>query len=432
MEESQKRGQPVIVSAAGDDIIVETIYGPETNRTAFVIGTGDTVSIASHWECAGVRYRPVSPGNNLLKHRALLFPSEPLEFGSEAELCGDIERYIARYVALPHADRALCRAYIVLSWLYDVFAELPYLRFRGDYGTGKSRALIVVGSICYKPFFASGASTVSPIFHTLDAFRGTLIFDEADFRFSDEKAELVKILNNGNMRGFPVLRTHVTPKQEFDPRAFNVFGPKIVGMRRSYEDKALESRFFTFEMEPGRADGMPINLPPAQAEEALVLRNKLLMYRLRNWHRAAIDPSLADASLEPRINQILVPLLSVVADAPTRTVLIDRARRHQIGIINERGDTPEAHILTVLRDKVQNRTQHPSIADIAASFAKRFGAEYERPATNRWVGSVLRRMGIALYKSNGVIVVAPGQTPKVRTLCQHYGIDWAVAIETGT
>src|SRR5208282_3153868 len=99
--------------------------------------------------------------------------------------------------------------YVLLTWLYDAFNELPYLRLRGDFGTGKTRALLVVGSLCYKPFFASGASTVSPLFHILDAFRGTLILDEADFRFSDEKAEIVKILNNGNMRGMAVLRTMI-------------------------------------------------------------------------------------------------------------------------------------------------------------------------------------------------------------------------------
>ena len=71
--------------------------------------------------------------------------------------------------------------YVLLTWLYDAFNELPYLRLRGDYGSGKTRALLTIGSLCYKGFFASGASTVSPIFHTLDAFRGTLIFDEADF-----------------------------------------------------------------------------------------------------------------------------------------------------------------------------------------------------------------------------------------------------------
>ena len=53
--------------------------------------------------------------------------------------------------------------YILLTWVYDKFNELPYLRLRGDFGSGKTRALLVIGSICYKPFFASGASTVSPL-----------------------------------------------------------------------------------------------------------------------------------------------------------------------------------------------------------------------------------------------------------------------------
>ena len=89
----------------------------------------------------------------------------------------------------------------------------------------------MLGSLAYKGFFASGASTVSPIFHTIDTFRGTLIFDEADFRFSDEQADIVKILNNGNARRFPVLRQSMTVNREFNPRAFTVYGPKIVAMR---------------------------------------------------------------------------------------------------------------------------------------------------------------------------------------------------------
>src|SRR5207244_5816333 len=102
------------------------------------------------------------------------------------------------------------------------------LRERGDYGSGKTRFLLVVGALCYKPIFASGASTTSPLFRIMDAFRGTLILDESDFRLSDERAEIVKILNCGNARGFPVLRTEVNRAKEFDPRAYTVFGPKIV------------------------------------------------------------------------------------------------------------------------------------------------------------------------------------------------------------
>lgn len=151
--------------------------------------------------------------------------------------------------------------------MYDAFNEVPYLRFQGDYGTGKTRALLVIGSVCYKAFFASGASTVSPIFHILDAFRGTLVLDEADFRFSDEKAEITKVLNNGNVDGMPVLRTMMNRQRELNPQAFRVFGPKIVGMRKDYADPALESRFLTEVMGQRllRSD-IPINLPDAMKE----------------------------------------------------------------------------------------------------------------------------------------------------------------------
>src|SRR5436190_2148860 len=125
----------------------------------------------------------------------------------------------------------------------------PYLRVRGDFGSGKTRFLLTVGSLCYKPIFASGASTVSPLFRILDAFKGTLVMDESDFRMSDERAEIVKILNNGNARGFPVLRSEVSGKKgEFNPRAYAVFGPKLVATRGFFQDRALESRCITEEM----------------------------------------------------------------------------------------------------------------------------------------------------------------------------------------
>jgi hypothetical protein len=133
--------------------------------------------------------------------------------------------------------------YVVFTWVYDGFNELPYLRFRGDYGSGKTRALLTVGSLCYKPVFASGASTVSPIFRLLDTFKGTLIIDEGDFRFSDEKAEPVKTMNNGNARGFPVLRTESFNKgKEFNPAAYSVFGPKILASVSAHQKPRIFER----------------------------------------------------------------------------------------------------------------------------------------------------------------------------------------------
>ena len=163
---------------------------------------------------------------------------------------------------------------------------------------------MTVGSLCYKPIFASGASTVSPLFRTLDLFRGTLVIDEGDFRFSDEKAEVIKILNNGNARGFPVLRTEVVGNQrEFSPRAYQVYGPKLVATRSLFQDRALESRCLTEELgnRKLRSD-VPINVPPGFRVEAEALRNKLLMFRFANYGARVADPSLVDPTIEPRLN----------------------------------------------------------------------------------------------------------------------------------
>src|SRR6185312_12991596 len=106
-----------------------------------------------------------------------------------------------------------------------------------------------------------------------------------------------------------------TIRKEFDPRAFNVFGPKIVAMRRSFEDQALESRFLTEEMgQRSLREDIPINLPDSQKEEAQSLRNQLLMYRFQTLDHIRVDESLIDPSLSPRLNQILVPLLSIIED----------------------------------------------------------------------------------------------------------------------
>jgi len=420
----------VAVSFIAGASVVETVYRPRVVSTAFAAKTGELVEIVPRWKTDHTTYVPIRPSNNLIRHGALLFPSEPIEYGDIDKLLAEIECHISRYVSLPRHAVVVSAAYVLLTWLYDAFNELPYLRFRGDYGTGKTRALSVIGSLCYKAFFASGASTISPIFHTLDTFKGTLIFDEADFRFTDEKAELVKILNNGNARGFPVLRTHVSATKEFNPRAFAIYGPKIVGMRRSYEDRALESRFLTIEMEPGRFAGVPINLPESQKDEALGLRNKLLLYRLKNRLAAKLDPELADEALEPRMNQILLPLLSVLPDPERQALILETALTLHASLLSERSGSSEGQVLSVLaRLHAQPREGALSVGEIADAFRQEFASEYERPITNRWVGSILRRLGIALYKSNGVFVLLPGQGARIEALCRRYGIEQPADVE---
>lgn len=410
-----------------DGGIAELVFSAKRNTTSFSVYRKGLVVEQDGIELDdGTKLVPVSPDNNLIKHRAILLPEAAEDYESVAELCARIGGYLYKYVDLSDSFRKIATCYVLLTWVYDAFNELPYLRLRGDFGSGKTRALTVIGSICYRPFFASGASTVSPIFHTLDSFGGTLILDEADFRFSDEKSELVKIFNNGNVRGFPVLRTAITVKKEFDPRAFNVYGPKIIAMRRSFDDEALESRFLTEEMGQRKLrSDIPINLPKEQEEEAGSLRNQLLQYRFDTLDRVRLKDHLVDAQFSPRLNQILVPLLSVSDSKELQHEIKVAAGQLEQHLYQNRSTSMEAGVLEILTElfKEEGRS-HVSIAETTKLFSERFGADYERPITNKMIGNVVRkRLHLTVYKSHGNYVIPNSESTKITEMAKRAGVS---------
>lgn len=426
LTQSKSQIIPTTSATLEDGTLVDLVYQSSRRKTLLAIFSAGRWSLQESVKAGvGRLLVPFSPTNNLIANEAVLLASEPCIYGTEEALLADIEGFIHRYVDLSPTFEKIASHYVLLSWVHDAFSELPYLRLRGDFGSGKTRALLTIGSLCYKAFFASGASTVSPVFHTLDAFRGTLILDEADFRMSDERAEIVKILNNGNVRGMPILRTMMNRQREFNPQAFQVFGPKIVATRSSYDDKGLESRFVTEEMggRPLRAD-IPINLPDAFRAEAQELRNKLLLYRFHRRRDVKLDESLIDPGLEPRLNQILLPLLSIVKSPAVRRELRAAAADAQMNLIAERGLLAEAQVLEILAELMATSDRAViAVAEIAAGLNSRHGGEYERPITNRWVGSVLRRrLNLRTYKSHGVYVVPMTLRDKVDLLCTRYGV----------
>ena len=416
---------PSISAVLRDGTIVEAVYRPHEDRTAFVVWKDGA------WRFEGsvpmddqTRLIPYSPHNNLLTNEVVLLPSEPEEYESEERLVAEIQSFIHRYVDVSPLFEKISSYYVLFSWVYDAFNELPYLRLRGDPGSGKTRFLLTVGSLCHKPIFASGASTVSPLFRILDAFRGTLIIDEGDFRLSDERAEIVKILNNGNARGFPVLRTEVSGKREFNPTAYAVFGPKFVATRGYFEDRALESRCLTEEMGDRRLrDDIPINLSSSYKEEALHLRNQLLLFRFRNLHRRHVGEGLVDRTIEPRLNQIFVPLLSIIEDPKAREDLQELARRYHREIISDRGMDMEAQILEVIRDLLASQESTLSMKDITSWFVDRHGEDYERKVTPKWIGSIIRKkLRLKTHKSNGVYIIPIAEMPKLKLLFERYGV----------
>ncbi len=417
---------PTISAIISDNRLVELVYDPFERRTALAIAEEGQWGIEERYETqTGERLVPYRADNTLIKHNVVLFPSEPEDYGSTADLLADIRVYIHRYVGLSEHFELLAAHYALFSWVHDRFNELPYLRLKGEFGTGKTRFLITVGSICRTPIFASGASSVSPLFHLLDRFGGTLILDEADFRFSDASADIAKILNNGNVKGFPVLRSESKDGKEFNPRAFQVFGPKLVGMRGHFDDQALESRFLT-ETSGGRSlrNDIPVNLPEEQRWEALRLRNKLLLYRFQNYGRfEGATPFLAPG-FDPRLNQILSPLAAVIDDADARAALMTFARESHEALQADRGESLEAQVLTAIRllSETASVIGIP-IKKITALYNRTYGKDYGRPVTPKWMGGIIRkRLNLKTHKNHGIFVVGPAEQANLSHLYERYGV----------
>ena len=423
---SRTRARPLASAFLESREQVELIYNPKARQTAFAVWKDGACRIEKSYTLdTGERVVPYSANNNLIRHNVVLLPFGPDDYESEKTLLADIRSYIHRYVDVSERFEKIAAYYVLLTWIYDSFNELPYLRLRGDYGSGKTRFLLTVGALCYMPTYASGASTVSPLFHTLDAFRGTLLMDEADFRFSDEKAEIIKILNNGNIRGMPVLRTEVTRHREYNPRAFTVYGPKIICTRGSYSDRALESRCITEETGQRRlCRDIPLNLPSRYEEEALALRNKLLMFRFRTRAADQLVPDVVDRRIEPRLNQMFAPLMAIVSDSQFQEELRDLARSYHRSIVSDRGMDIEGHLLQVIRH-LMHHTTRPSISirDITATFIQHYAEDYERAISNKWIGGIIRRkLHIETHKSAGNYVIPITEAPKLDVLYDRYGI----------
>jgi len=343
-----------------DHLLEMIAIPPETNSqgpmagwtTRFACRFPDgQIGMTDYLDIDGVRYRPISPTNRVLTEGVILFPSAIGEKRSLRELVRWVQRVIRKYVDVDVFYETLAAYYVLFSWLYDSFNTVPYLRMLGDAGTGKSRFIQVVGALCYRPTFITGAATTSPIFRILDRYRGTLILDEADYRNSDERTDIIKILNTGYQRVQGVVLRSGDKNSGFEPEVFVVYGPKVIATRKRFSDWALESRCLTYETGgPTTRTDIPIDLPlDFWTQETLQIRNALLRYRLEFWKpEIELDYSQMDISVEPRLNQVTVALQTLIDDEDLQADLRGFIQEYNRQLIVERGMTLTARVLEAL------------------------------------------------------------------------------------
>lgn len=397
-----------------DGTLAEQLWNPGTKFSGFAIRRPDgTIDVQPTLWDGSTEWVPDL--DSLVEKGVVLLPSEPLSYNSEAELLDDIRQYILRCLDISEDYSYLAAGYVLLTWVYDAFDALPYLRALGDYGSGKSRFLQTIGSVCYKPMMASGATTLSPLFRIIERYRGTLVVDEADFGRSDLGADIVKFLNTGYQRGTPLLRSE-KQGDTFEPTAFDVYGPKLLATRKRFTDLALESRCLTHVMEPMARRDIPLALDDVFRQQALSLRNRLLSYRMNRLPDLKV-PATYRNGLEPRLAQVISPLRTILRDPAAIKVLERFAKSYQARLREDRAQSDEGDVLRALLVAHQSDPK-PTIGDIAERLNQH---RTERDSLSaKAVGNIVRDTFRLKTKKTGGTYRVEWDDDRIATLRQRY------------
>lgn len=138
--------------------------------------------------------------------------------------------------------------WIMGTWIHKKFASYPYLFFNAIKGSGKSRVLALIASLCYNGRVLISMSE-AVMFRT--AQTRTLLIDEFESVGNKEKLALRELLNSAYKRGGIVERAYkkkTDKKEEFVIESFPVYCPVVManiwGM-----DNVLSDRCITIQLD---------------------------------------------------------------------------------------------------------------------------------------------------------------------------------------
>jgi hypothetical protein len=377
-----------------ENIMLEQVYDTKTNKAQFVKWDKNTKT----WEfineliLEGSIIRPIL--GDELKIGAVLLPTEPLEYESDDKLDQELYDHINKWLDIPDEDKRFACYNIRLSWVYDKFNTLNYTRAIGQTGCGKSRFLFTLGHLHYKPMIVAGALTPAVIFRIINKWKGTLMIDEGDQDKSDESNAFIKIMNCGYEKGMPVSRCDKNEPTKID--FFDVFCPKVLTTRKRFDDKATESRCMTTIMTQTSRKDIPDILTKDYWKETKELRNKLLLWKFRNY-----DTIDADAGMkvnldmyEPRLRQVNRSFISLFYHNKEQLdKFFTYLDGYQNNLIEERSETFEGIIVNAIAEMITNKWENITPSDII-TFMSEKGITFKYELNSRVMGKELKNLGL--------------------------------------
>ena len=299
----------------------------------------------------------------------------------------DILRKLFKYnFQVPNNLEKFLPYFCLFTWVYEKFPFVPYINFVGLTATGKTTAMEVFGSTCYKAIDVSGSITISSIFRTTTAWRGTLLIDEFD-NVGEEAKQMISFLKSG-VANRAVLRVEGDKKREV--RAYIVKCPKIFTSERPINDGGLQSRTIVISMEKNQRIVPLYRLDDFQ-EETQKIRNMLLLWRLRNLNKIDLrDIKFGFKELQTfdsRVQQVITPIY-YLSNKETRKEIIDFAKEQEEETYRERRESIDGMIFEIIFNFYQ-LNQLMTLEKITDDFNKQSSF---KPWSNQKVSNVIRKI----------------------------------------
>jgi hypothetical protein len=469
-EKDEDNGEPIPTTGGWMfDHFIGLEYDQELDQTFMAVRFPDG-HVEDRLERVEINKRKVVPipPNRLIKLRILLLPSQMTELKSEEDLLFATKAHNWKYFdcASDETLEHLLMIYPFFTYMASQFRTVPYLRALGDYGTGKTRMLETIGPLCYQAIMTNAGSSASALFRVLDRYpASTLVLDEADFKDSSEASMIGKILNGGNRKGTAILKSEKDAMGNFDPEGYMVFGPKIIGMRKQFDDPATESRCITKEMMPIQPHPrISPELPPLMVYEAacLKIRNALFTYMMHNIQKDCdVDFSGIDPAIDERTKQIVVSLLTVMKSDQGKKLVLEFMRMiteerkgDRYGMYTARvlegllmawgwgpvSDRPEDAERVYLKDiamatnmTVDEQNRRMGEDDEEEEIKGKDGFKKPRKAKSRKITDIFKKYlniktvratdGLPEYKGTSFVNMAM-EMERVRGLCERWGVAW--------
>lgn len=313
-----------------------------------------------------------------------------------AVLLDEIVGAYRRFIVLPEGGAYALAPWVLCAHTFDAFDTSPLLAITApEKRTGKTNTLRVTAALVPRPLPASNV-TPAALFRAVEAYRPTLLVDEAD-TFIRESPELRGVLNSGHNRGMAVVVR--TVGDDHEPRTFSTWCPKAIALIGDLPP-TLTDRSIRLRLRRKRPDEAVEKVRELRLRELEPLRRQA--WRWARDHAdalAAADPVVPEA-LNDRAADNWAPLLAVadLAGGPWP----ERARTAALALSQEVEDeSPGVMLLADVRalfeERGVDRLATPDIVSALVQREDRPWPEWRRgnPLTARAMAKLLKPYGIA-------------------------------------